>query len=56
MFGHVSMLYIVFYVFNNIIYKKYEPTQRLIYSFVCYQFDIYFYVGINWRYGEKKKL
>ena len=34
-----------FYVFNNIIYQKYEPTQSSIYSFVCYQFDIYFYVG-----------
>jgi hypothetical protein len=34
-----------FYVFNNIIYQKYEPTQSLFYSFVCYQFDIYFYVG-----------
>ena len=34
-----------FYVFNNIIYQKYEPTQRSIYSFVCYQFAIYFYVG-----------
>ena len=33
------------YVFNNIIYQKYEPTQSSIYSFVCYQFDIYFYVG-----------
>ena len=36
-----------FYVFNNIIYQKYEPTQSSIYSFVCYQFDIYFYVGPN---------
>ena len=34
-----------FYVFNNIIYQKYEPTQSLFYSFVYYQFDIYFYVG-----------
>ena len=34
-----------FYVFNNIIHQKYEPTQRSIYSFVCYQFAIYFYVG-----------
>ena len=34
-----------FYVFNNIIYQKYEPTQRSIYSFVCFQFAIYFYVG-----------
>ena len=34
-----------FYVFNYIIYQKYEPTQRSIYSFVCYQFAIYFYVG-----------
>ena len=34
-----------FYFFNNIIYQKYEPTQSLIYSFVCYQFAIYFYVG-----------
>ena len=34
-----------FYVFNNIIYQKYEPTQSSIYSFVCYQFAIYFYVG-----------
>ena len=34
-----------FYVFNNIIYQKYEPTQSLFYSFVCYQFDIYFNVG-----------
>ena len=34
-----------FNVFNNIIYQKYEPTQSLIYSFVYYQFDIYFYVG-----------
>ena len=34
-----------FYVFNNIVYQKYEPTQSSIYSFVCYQFDIYFYVG-----------
>ena len=34
-----------FYVFNNIIYQKNEPTQTSIYSFVCYQFDIYFYVG-----------
>ena len=25
--------------------QKYEPTQSLFYSFVCYQFDIYFYVG-----------
>ena len=25
--------------------QKYEPTQRSIYSFVCYQFAIYFYVG-----------
>ena len=25
-----------FYVFNNIIYRKYEPTQSSIYSFVCY--------------------
>ena len=36
---------IKFYVFNNIIDQKYEPTQSSIYSFVCYQFDIYFYVG-----------
>ena len=34
-----------FYVFNNIIYQKYEPTQSLFYSFVCNQFDIYLYVG-----------
>ena len=34
-----------FYVFTNIIYQKYEPTQRSIYSFVFYQFAIYFYVG-----------
>ena len=34
-----------FYVFNNIIYQKYEPTQSSIYLFVCYQFAIYFYVG-----------
>ena len=34
-----------FYVFNNIIYQKYEPTQSLFYLFVCYQFDIYVYVG-----------
>ena len=34
-----------FYIFNNIIYWKYDPTQRSIYSFVCYQFAIYFYVG-----------
>ena len=34
------------YVFNNIIYQKYEPTQSSIYSFVCYQFDFYFYVGL----------
>ena len=33
------------YVFNNIIYQKYEPTPRSFYSFVCYQFAIYFYVG-----------
>ena len=33
------------YAFNNIIYQKYEPTQRSIFSFVCYQFAIYFYVG-----------
>ena len=33
------------YVFNNIIYQKFEPTQSLIYSFVCYKFYIYFYVG-----------
>jgi hypothetical protein len=31
-----------FYVFNNIIHQKYEPTQRSIYSYVCYQFAIYF--------------
>ena len=35
-----------FCVFNNIIYQKYEPTQSLIYSFVCFQFDMYFYVGL----------
>ena len=34
-----------FYVFNNIIYKKCEPTQGSNYSLVCYQFAIYFYVG-----------
>ena len=34
-----------FYDFNNIIHQKYEPTQRSIYSSVCYQFAIYFYVG-----------
>ena len=34
-----------FYVFNNIIHQKYEPTQRSIYLFVCWQFAIYFYVG-----------
>ena len=34
-----------FYVFNNIINQKYEPTQSSIYSFVCYQFAIYCYVG-----------
>ena len=34
-----------FYVFNNIIHQKYEPTRRSIYSLVCYQFAIYFYVG-----------
>ena len=34
-----------FNVFDNIIYQKYEPTQSLFYSFFCYQFDIYFYVG-----------
>ena len=33
------------YVFNNIIHQKYEPTRSSIYSLVCYQFDIYFYVG-----------
>ena len=42
MFGHVMRK---FYVFNNIIDQKYEPTQSSIYSFVFYQFDIYFYVG-----------
>ena len=31
---------------NNIVYQKYEPTQSSIYSFVCYQVDIYFYVGL----------
>ena len=48
MFGHVSIPYQShekFYGFNNIIYQKYEPTQSSIYSFVCYQFAIYFYVG-----------
>ena len=35
-----------FYVFNNITYQKYEPTQISIYSLFCYQFDIYFYVGL----------
>ena len=38
-----------FYVFNNIVYQKYEPTQSSIYSFVCYQYDIYFYMG---SFGE----
>ena len=33
------------YVFNNIIHQKYDPTQSSIYSFVCYQLDIYLYVG-----------
>ena len=33
------------YVFNNIIYQEYEPTKSSIYTFVYYQFDIYFYVG-----------
>ena len=46
----VMSLYLIeamrkFYVFNNIIYQKYEQTQSSIYSFVCYQFAIYFYVG-----------
>ena len=34
-----------FYVFNNIIYQKFEPTQSSIYSLVCYQVDVYFYMG-----------
>ena len=34
-----------FHVFDNNFYKKYEQTQSSIYSFVCYQFAIYFYVG-----------
>ena len=34
----------IFYVFNNIIYQKYEPTQSSIYWIFCYQFDI-FYMG-----------
>ena len=46
---HVSIPYQshkkFFYVFNKIIYQKYEPTQSSIYSFVCYQFAIYFYLG-----------
>ena len=35
----------IFYVFNNIIYQKYEPTQSSIYPFFCYKFYIYFLVG-----------
>ena len=34
-----------FYVFNNIIHQKYEPTESSIYSFLGCQVDIYFYVG-----------
>ena len=30
------------YVFNNIIYQKYEPTQSSIHSFVCYQLPFIF--------------
>ena len=45
-----------FYVFNNIIYQKYKPTQSSIYSFVWYQFDIFLcgfiWWKINWRYGK----
>ena len=37
-----NIIYQKFYVFKNIIYQKYEPTQSSIYSFLCYQFDIYF--------------
>ena len=40
-----NIIYQKFYVFKNIIYQKYEPTQSSIYSFVCYQFALYFYVG-----------
>ena len=47
-----------FYISNNIIYQKYEPTQSLIYSIVCYQFDIYLYVGSfdeEWTEDMEKK-
>ena len=51
---------ICFFCFQQYIYLKYQPTQSLIYLFVCYQFDIYFYVGSideeSTEDMEKKKL